>query len=612
MSAFVGFSTKGLDNSEEIIKAMLAAVSHRGPDASGFFVKEGKALATCLLDTSGQSLPALPLFNAEKTKVIALDGLIYNAEDLRSELENKGRSFESGLDAEIILQGFEEYGEDILLKLRGMFAFVIWDTEKNSFFAARDIFGIKPFYYYEKGSDFLFASEIKAFLEHPHFVKEFNADRLPEYLAFEYIPDEETLFKNVNKLLAGHSFCYESGKLSIKQYYDYNFIIDPEKEIDHWVDLIEKKFSASVKLCRQAGVEVGCFLSSGVDSSYVAAEMVKEKKMRAFSVGFAEEKISELPYAQEYANSLGIEFISRTVSAREFFDISPTVQYQMDEPLPNPSALPLYFLSQLASKELKTVLSGEGSDELFGGYSYYKEPLEFEKYQKLPRAVRTLLAKVVKALPAFKGKKFIMRGSLPIEKRFIRNQYVFSEEERKALLPNFGPMKEAWIFNKPYFDKVKELDDITKMQYVDLHSWAVFDIMQKADKMSAAHGLELRMPFLDIEILKVALQIPVEYRVSREKTKIVLRKAALRQMPAKNADKKKLGFPVPLNDWLRDDVYYTEIKALFLKDFAKELFNTDYAIKLLDDHKSGKSFNMKKVWSLYCLLVWYEEYFIKR
>ncbi|HRR05634.1 MAG TPA: asparagine synthase-related protein, partial [Candidatus Woesebacteria bacterium] len=318
-------------------------------------------------------------------------------------------------------------------------------------------------------------------MEHPNFSKEFNAERLPEYLAFEYIPDEGTLFKNVNKLLSGHCLIYENGKLSIKQYFDYNFNIDSGKEIDHWVDLIEKNFSESVKLHRRAGVEVGCFLSSGVDSSYVAAEMVKEKKMRAFSVGFAEEKISELPYAKEYAKSLGIEFISRTVSAREFFDIAPTVQYQMDEPLPNPSALPLYFLSQLASKELKTVLSGEGSDELFGGYSYYKEPLEFENYQKLPQALRNLLAKAVKPLPAFKGKKFIMRGSLPIEKRFIRNHYVFSDEERKGLLPNFGPMKEAWVFNKPYFDKVKGLDDITKMQYVDLHSWALFDIMQKAD-----------------------------------------------------------------------------------------------------------------------------------
>lgn len=613
MSGFVGFVGQIDADSEKTIKAMKAAIAHRGPDGNGYHIDKAAALGVCRLATGGLNTQTLPVYNEDKTMLIVFDGIIYNHKELRSELEAKGHVFSTDLDMEAVLHGHEEYGEKVLDKLRGVYAFVVWNELESKAFGARDIFGIRPFYYYKNDNLFMFASESKAFLAHPGFKKELNAGRLPEYLTFEYIPDEETLFRNVNKLLAAHCFTYEKGEFKAKKYFELRYAIEEDRNLDYWVDAIEETFRKSVNIHKsQADVEVGSFLSSGVDSSYVLAEYVKTDKVKAISVGYSEEKFSELASARSFAKLVGAEHIITKVTADDFFGIAPYAQYQMDEPLPNPSAIPLFFLACEASKHVKTVLSGEGADELFGGYSYYTEPLEFENYQKLPGSLRNLLSAIAKRLPAFHGKNFLIKGSQPIEKRFIRNTYVFSVAERNKLLAKPTGNPEPWTFNKPIFERAEGLDDVTKMQFVDMQSWAVFDIFQKADKMSMANSLELRMPFLDKEVLAIALRIPVRFRVSREQTKIALRKAALRQMPEQYAEKKKLGFPVPLNDWLRDDKYYELVKSTFQKDFAKEFFNIDYALKLLDDHKSGKSANMKKIWSIYCFLIWYEEYFIKR
>lgn len=612
MSGFVGFVEEKNENTERIVREMADRIIHRGPDEDDYFVGDSVALgfrrlSTIDLDTGGQ-----PIYNEDKTKVLVCNGVLYNYKELRDDLLTKGHLFSTKTDSEVLLHGFEEYGKDVLNKLRGTYAFVIWDTVAKKIFGARDIFGIKPFYYYLKDDTFLFASEIKAFLPHPRLEKKLNSARLPEYLSFEYVPDEETLFENVYKLLGGHCFTYENGKISIEKYADITFNIDNTKSLDYWVETIEETFKNSVAAHEIGDVEVGCFLSSGVDSSYTAVEMNKIKKVKTFSVGYEEEKYSELPYAEEFAKTMDLDIYTKKVSAQEFFDIAPTVQYHMDEPLPNPSSLPLYFVAQAAAKQVKVVLSGEGADELFGGYNYYQEPLEFAKYQKLPLPLRKAASAVVKKLPSFHGKNFIIKGSLPIEERFVRNNYVFSMAERSRLMAKPVNAPNPSVFNKPHFDQVKHLDDITKMQYVDMHSWSLFDILQKADKMTMANSLELRAPFLDKEMLKVALQIPVQYRVTGQGTKLALRKAALKQLPPKTANKKKLGFPVPLNDWLKIDEYYQRVKVTFQQSYAKEFFNMDYALQLLEDHKSGKSPNMKKVWSIYCFLLWYEEFFIKR
>ena len=339
--------------------------------------------------------------------------------------------------------------------------------------------------------------------------------------------------------------------------------------------------------------------------------MSRNNKVRTFSVGYEEEKYSELKYAQEFAKTAGVDNYIKKISADEFFEAAPTVQYYMDEPLPNPSAIALYFLTKLASEQVKVVLSGEGADELFGGYHYYKDPLNFENYQKLPLGLRKTAAGVAKNLPRFHGRRFLIRGAEGIEENFVRNNYVFSHDERDAVLNPDIPAANPAAFTKPYFDMCTNVDDVTRMQYVDMQTWLVQDILVKADRMSMANSLELRVPFLDKEMLKVALSIPTKYRVSKEQTKIALRGAALSQVPEKTASMPKTGFLTPLNDWLKRDKFYNMVKEAFTSETAAMFFDTDYIMALLDNHKNDKEKNMKRIWSVYSFILWYNKYFVE-
>ncbi|MBS7174670.1 Asparagine synthetase [glutamine-hydrolyzing] 1 [uncultured Ruminococcus sp.] len=612
MCGFVGFVDARTQDKANVIHAMADQIVHRGPDQEGYFLDDTAALGFRRLSIIDLEKGGQPIYNEDQSKVLVFNGEIYNYKQLREELIQKGHQFTTKSDSEVLLHGYEEYGKELLQKLRGMYAFVIWDRTSQKLFGARDIFGIKPFYYYHKGDVFLFGSEIKGFLPHPHFEKAVNQKRLPEYLSFEYLPCEETMFEHVFKLLGGHCFTYENGSLTVEKYHQIEYRIDETKSLEEWVDTIEKTFEDSVLAHRVSDVEVGTFLSSGIDSSYVANEVNKSYHVKAFSVGYKEEKYSELSYAEEFAQSIDLDIHTKKVSADEFFEIAPKIQYYMDEPLPNPSALPLYFVANTAAKQVKVVLSGEGADELFGGYNYYTEPLDYASYQKLPQWLRSFAAAVAGKLPSFHGKRFLTRASQPIETRFIRNNYVFDQKERQKVLAQPVTAPDPAQFTKPYFDQAAKLDDVSKMQYVDIHTWMLYDILLKADKMSMANSLELRVPFLDKKMLEVAMQIPAKYRVSREMTKIALRKAAIRQLPPKTANKKKLGFPVPLNDWLKQEPYYRQVAEAFQSEEAKLFFDQAYIMKLLQDHKDGKRGNMKKIWSVYCFLLWYREYFINR
>ncbi|MCR4615364.1 MAG: asparagine synthase (glutamine-hydrolyzing) [Clostridiales bacterium] len=611
MCGFVGYIDAQTPVEDSVIREMAERIKHRGPDQDDYYVEDGAALGFRRLSIIDLDNGSQPIVNEDDTKVLVYNGEIYNYQSLREELRKKGHIFKTETDSEVLIHGYEEYGAELPKMLRGMFAFVIWDKTEKKLFGARDIFGIKPFYYYLEDGKFLFGSEIKSFLPYPGFKKELNIDRIPEYLSFEYIPNNETLFKNVYKLLGGEYFTYADGKMEINRYFDFKYEIDESKTLDQWADIITETFAGSTAAHKISDVEVGCFLSSGVDSSYTVHELAKLQKLKTFSVGYEEEKYSELSYAQEFARVDGVENFSIKISADDFFGIAPTVQYFMDEPLPNPSALPLYFLAKKASEYVKVVLSGEGADELFGGYNYYKEPLDYAKYMKVPQPVRTALAAVASVAPKFHGKRFLVRGKYPIEKRYIRNNYVFDFTERDKYLAKKIPSKNPAEYTKCHFEKVKDLDDVTKMQFADINTWLLYDILQKADKMSMANSLELRVPFLDREMLKVALSIPAEYRVRQDKTKVALREAALRQLPPKTANMRKLGFPVPLNDWLKQEKYYNMVSEKFNSDIAKEFFNVSAIMKLLNDHRDGKASNMKKVWSIYTFIIWYEEYFIK-
>ena len=595
-----------------VIKAMADRIVHRGPDDAHYYVDEDISLGFRRLSIIDLEGGRQPILNEDGSLVLLFNGEIYNYQSIREDLLKAGHVFKTKTDSEVILHGYEEYGKKVLDRLRGMFAFIIWNKQTKELFGARDIFGIKPFYYYKKDGEFLFGSEIKSFLSHPKFEKELDEDMIPLYLSYEYIPDERTIFKNVYKLPGAHCFTYKDGKLEVERYYHIRYNIEEDKSLEYWEDAITKEFSESVAMHQISDVEVGCFLSSGVDSSYVVKEVSKgTEKIKTFSVGYEEEKYSELPYAQDFSSVVGVPNIANKVSADEFFDAVPEIQYFMDEPLPNPSEIPLYFLAKNARRYVKVVLSGEGADELFGGYPMYLAGGHFDRYtHKVPRPIRKALGTVARHAPSFKGKNFIVRGAMESYQRFMRANYVFQSAERQKYLKRPIATKLPEEYSKRYFDEVPNLDEPTQLQYADMHTWMIYDILLKADRMSMANSLELRVPFLDRKMLELSTRIPTRFRAANETTKIALRGAAIKQLPERTANKKKLGFPVPLNDWLREDKYYNKVKAAFQSDIAEKFCVTGELMRLLDDHKSGKALNMQKIWSFYTFILWYEQFFV--
>ncbi len=608
MCGFVGFINGG-DTQQDagVLRSMTDAIRHRGPDDADYYMDGSISLGFRRLSIIDLEGGRQPILNEDGSKVLTFNGEIYNFQEIKKDLLAAGHVFKTATDSEVLLHGYEEYGEKLLNKLRGMFAFVIWDKEKRELFGARDFFGIKPLYYAQMGDTLMFGSEIKSFLHHPHFQKELNRPMLENYLSFQYAPGPETFFKNVYKMPPAHSFLYKDGKMKLTRYWLPEFDAEEDKPLDYWVDEIEKVFDDSVEAHKISDVEVGSFLSSGVDSSYVACSAHVDK---TFTVGFDNgTKYNEISYAQELSELIPVKNISHIITPEEFWGTFPKIQYHMDEPLADPAAVALYFVCNLASQHLKVVLSGEGADEIFGGYNIYKEPLEMAWYDKIPFPIRKLIGKVAGALPAHRGLNFLVRRGKRLEERFIGNAYMFTEKERRAILkdPTGAPAPETLC--KPYYDMVADKDAVTKMQFVDLNMWMVGDILLKADKMSMANSLELRVPFLDKKIMALAGRIPTKYRVNSENTKYAMRKAALRRMPEKWAGKKKLGFPVPTRVWLKEDKYYNIVKEEFLGENAQKFFHTDKLVKLLDDHRAGKADNSRRVWTVYTFLVWYKQFF---
>ena len=606
MCGIVGFTNK-IDSAERVIVEMMDAIKHRGPDSDGKYIDGKIAMGFRRLSIIDLSTGSQPIFNETGSLVLTFNGEIYNYRELRKELIEAGHVFSTNTDSEVLLHGYEQWGKDMLPKLRGMFAFVIWNAETEELFGARDFFGIKPLYYTEMNGTFMYGSEIKSFLKHPHFKKELNTTALENYLTFQYSPCEETFFKGVYRLLPAHWFTYRNGEMHTGRYWDINFNADEGPSLDEWVEKISETFKDSVEAHKIADVEVGSFLSSGVDSSYVAAVANVDK---TFTVGFGEdEKYNEIGYAKEFSKFIGKENISKVITPEEYWETFPKIQYHMDEPLADPSAVALYFVCRLASQNVKVVLSGEGADEIFGGYNIYKEPDDVAVYNKIPRPIRRCIGKCASLLPAHRGLNFLIRRGKDLEERFIGNAYIFSEKERRQLLKIKTGAPAAMEITKPFYDKTVGKDAVTRMQYLDLNMWMTGDILLKADKMSMANSLELRVPFLDKYIMALAERIPKRYRVTKENTKFAMRKAALAACPPLTANKKKLGFPVPIRVWLKEDKYYNTVRAAFESDRAKQFFNTDKLVELLDQHRAGKYDNSRKIWTVYTFLVWHEVYF---
>ena len=607
MCGICGFTGKKAEGTETL-KKMTDVITHRGPDSAGFYSDDYISMGFRRLSIIDLDKGHQPIFNEDKTMVLTFNGEIYNYRELRSELQTLGHTFSTESDSEVLIHGFEEWGEKLLYRLRGMFGFAIYHTKDHSVFIARDFFGIKPMHYTVAEGELIYASEIKSILQHPDYHKKFNAKALDNYLSFQYVVPPETFFENIYCLLPGHYLWYRDGKVKITRYFEATFEPNENMTEQEAVDKIEAAFEDSVNAHKISDVEVGCFLSSGVDSSYVASYFADQK---TFTVGFDfGEHYNEISWAQGLSGKIGVEHHTHLIKSEEFWDAVPKVQYQMDQPLADPSCIALYFVSKLASQYVKVVLSGEGADELFGGYTVYNEPHVFKVYQRIiPQKVRYFLARKAKKWPHIKGRGYILRGARKTEDKFIGNAFMYDDEEKKMILKDPSIVTRPQDLCKRFYDRVKGYDEETKMQYLDINLWMVGDILLKADRMSMANSLELRVPFLDKKVFEVARTIPTRYRIAHGTTKYAMRMAALRHLPKATAQKEKLGFPVPTRVWLKDEKYYRIVREMFESDTAKQFFNTDLIISYLDDHFNGKEDNSRKVWTIYVFLVWYHIYF---
>ena len=606
MCGICGFTGR-INDGNKIIKNMTEIITHRGPDSEGYYCNENISMGFRRLSIIDLDGGTQPIYNKDKSMVLTFNGEIYNYKELREELIAMGYEFYTQTDSEVILQGYEAWGEKVLDRLRGMFGFAIYDLNDDSLFIARDFFGIKPVHYALVGDHFVYGSEIKSILEFPLYKKKFNAKALDTYLSFQYVLPPDTFFEGVYCLLPGHFLRYKDGKLTTQRYFEPTFAPDEALTEDEAADKIEKVFEESVGAHKISDVEVGCFLSSGVDSSYVSSYFAGQK---TFTVGFDfGEKYNEIDWAKELSEKIGVEHYSKIISSEEFWGSIKKVQYYMDQPLADPSCIALYFVAKLASEYVKVVLSGEGADELFGGYTIYNEVNSLRAYRKLPQGLRKVLADIVRPMPKFKGRSFILRGANSVEKRFIGNAFMFDKAEKQMILKEGSTSFEPYQYTKSFYDRVSDYDDITKMQYLDINTWMVGDILLKADRMSMANSLELRVPFLDKEVFSVARTIPSRLRVNRKNTKYAMRKAAHRHIPQEWAKKKKLGFPVPTRVWLKDEKYYTIVKDAFNSETARKFFKSDKLIEYLDNHYNGKEDNSRKIWTVYIFIVWYDIYF---
>lgn len=610
MCGIVGFSG-GIAHKQEIVNNMMDLMIHRGPNSAGSYTDDEMALGFRRLSIIDLADGSQPMYNEDKSIVLVFNGEIYNFEELREELVAAGHTFVSHADSEVLVHGYEQFGgQELVKKLRGMFAFVIWDKNEKKLFGARDMFGIKPFYYSILGeNEFIFASEIKSMLAHPHFERKVNKNALLPYLTFQYSATRETFFEGVYKLEPAHWFEYKDGEFTKERYWDVNFD-GKEGTFEEYSDLLDKCVNESVRAHKISDVPVGSFLSGGVDSSYITACLMPDK---TFSVGFEGEsdKFNETNEAAELSKILGIKNIRRIITADECFDAFPTIQYHMDEPQSNPSSVPLYFLAELASRDVTVVLSGEGADEIFAGYEWYDETPMMQRYKKLPQFARVAAAKVAKALPYFKGHDFIIKSSGRPEDYFIGQAEIFQPKDAKKILRDeYKNGESVKDITGAIYARVKDRDELTKKQYLDIMCWLPGDILLKADKMSMAHSLELRVPFLDKKVMKMAEDIPSKYKITKENTKYVLRHAANRTLPDEWANRPKKGFPVPIRLWLREEKYVQTVRRYFESEYAAEFFDVDALVKMLEDHASGKANNARKIWTVFTFLVWYKRFFI--
>lgn len=593
-----------------VLERMMRAIRHRGPDGSSVFLSGKAALGFQRLSIIDLEQGMQPMSNETGSRVLVFNGEIYNYQELREDLIQRKHQFKSCSDSEVLLHGYEEYGTGLLEKLRGMFSFAVWDEEKEELFAARDFFGIKPFYYTMTGNVLVFASEIKSILQYPGYQREVNEEALEQYLSFQYSVLPETFFRGIFQLLPGHYLIYRhrEHELKVTRYFKPELVPARGGKPKEQIRKVRQVLEQSVKRHLVSDVKVGSFLSGGVDSGFLASVSGCDE---TFTVGFQKEGslYDETAFAGKLARNLGVANHCKYISKEEFKEALPKVAYYLEEPLGDASAVALYFLSKEASGKVKTVLSGEGADELFGGYNIYLEPDMLRYIQWLPKGIRKKTAAFARKLPGHpKGKGYLMRGALSLRQRYIGNAYIFHRKEKERLLKCRTGAEPAKLLCQTY-DGIRHLKDSDQMQSIDLLYWLPGDILKKTDRMSMAHSLEVRVPFLDLDVYETARRLPHRMKFRHGITKYALREAAQSVLPGRSADRRKLGFPVPIRNWLREEEWYRQVREAFTGETASAYFHTEYLINLLEEHRKGKEDHSRKIWTVYCFLLWHRIYF---
>lgn len=602
MCGIVGLVTK--KEKENTIKLMNDRIKHRGPDGDGYFIYGDVALGHRRLSIIDLSTGDQPMFNEDGSVVTVFNGEIYNYHELKEELIALGHDFKTKSDTEVLVHGYEEWHTDLPKHLRGMFAFAIYDKNKNEVFLARDNFGIKPLYFAKMNDTFMFASEIKAFLDVPDFEKVFNESILETYLEFSFVPTNETFFKGVHRLDAGCSLLYKDGEIKLNKYFKLDFK-EEDMSFEDAVKNISDVMKDSVEKHLIADVEVGSFLSSGIDSSYIVSLAKPDK---TYTVGYENKKYDETMYAKDLAEKLGIKNESKIITKEEYLENISKIMYHLDEPTSDPAAISLYFVAKLASKDLKVVLSGEGADEFFGGYNYYREEVDYKFYNKLPYCVRHIIGKIASIFPEGRGFNFLVRRGEKLENSYIGVNRNFSSKMAKKVLKNNYELKAIDV-TKDIYNEFKNYSNIDKMQAIDINFWLMKDILLKADRMTMASSIEGRVPFIDKEVFKVASHLPFDYKVTKENTKVALRAAAKEVIPTEAYKKKKLGFPVPVREWIKEGDFKEEVEKTLNSDVANKYFNTKIINKMFEEHINGKKDNYRKIWTIYTFIKWYQVFF---
>ncbi len=600
------------DTEKQLFKQMNNLITHRGPDDDGYYMDNHIQFGFRRLSIIDIESGHQPLTYENERYWIIFNGEVYNYVELREELIKEGLTFETSSDTEVIIALYSHVKEKAIERLRGMFAFVIWDKQEQTLYGGRDPFGIKPFFYREDAERTFFASEKKSILL---AMKNdvLNYESLQHYLTYQFVPEPETLSEGIHKLEPGHYFTKKIGSaMEIKRYWKANFHPVQKSESDFIKEIKDVLFD-SVKMHMRSDVPVGSFLSGGIDSSIIAS-IAKEfhPAIKTFSVGFDHNGFSEIDVAKETADKLGVENISYIISPEEYMNEVPKIMWHMDDPLADPACVPLYFVAREARKHVTVVLSGEGADELFGGYNIYREPESLKMFNKMPQFGKVFLKWIARLMPeGMKGKSFIERGVTPMEERYIGNAKMFTETEKQQLLNVFNPNLHYTDITKPLYRESHGYDPVDQMQYIDIHTWMRGDILLKADRVTMAHSLELRVPFLDKEVFRVASQIPTSLKTADGTTKYVLRKAAEGIVPDHVLNRKKLGFPVPIRHWLKDEMNDWAKKIIRESD-TDHLLNKTYILNLLEDHCQGKADNSRKIWTVLMFMVWHQIYVEKK